>query len=575
MTSLIFAIAQLNPVMGDIAGNMKKLIDARTKANGQGADVIVAPETYLTGYQTDDLVQVEGFLAACDDAIQHLAAVTADGGAAIIVGCPRRDGALVRNSVFVLDDGRVLAIRDKARLPGTGVFDDPRNFAPGEMPGPVMLRGALLGLPVCEDMWHADVVECIEESGAELMISCNGSPFEEDKIDDRMMTTIARVSESQMPLIYVNLVGGQDDLVFDGGSFAVNPGGQIAAYMPCFTESVSYIEAKKTPEGWRLQGSVVQPETGDLSLWRCITLGIRDYVEKNGFDRVILGLSGGVDSALVAVLAVDALGADRVDVVMMPSPFTSQISLDDAKTLADNLGITLSHIDIDPAMQAVHTMLEDPFAKADPSLAKENLQSRLRGLALMSISNTTGQMVLTTGNKSEYATGYATLYGDMCGGYAPLIDVWKTRVFDLCHWRNKNLPKGALGPDGKDCVDGHVIPERIITRPPSAELRPDQQDSDSLPDYETLDAIMKALVEDQKAVESIIADGFDAVLVKRCAQMLMRAEYKRRQCAPGPKLTKRAFYRDRRFPITSRYQLADGVHISTNASGDSPLKAGE
>ena len=573
MSTLLFAIAQLNPVMGDIAGNTYKLIDARAKAAGQKADIIVAPETYLTGYQVDDLVQVEGFLESCADAIDHLAAITADGGPAIILGCPRRDGDVIRNSVYVLDAGQVLAIRDKARLPGTGVFDDPRNFTPGEMPGPVMVRGVLLGLPVCEDMWHADVVECIEESGAEMMISCNGSPFEEDKIEDRMMTTVARVSESQMPLIYVNLVGGQDDLVFDGGSFAVNPGGQIAAYMPCFTESVSYMEAKKTPEGWRLQGSVVQPEKGNLSLWRAMTLGIRDYVEKNGFNRVVLGLSGGVDSALVAVLAVDALGADRVDAVMMPSPFTSQISLDDAKTLAENLGITLSHIDIDPAMQAVHTMLDDAFAKADPSLAKENLQSRLRGLALMSISNTTGQMVLTTGNKSEYATGYATLYGDMCGGYAPLIDVWKTRVFDLCHWRNQNLPKGALGPDGG------VIPDRIITRPPSAELRPDQQDSDSLPDYETLDAIMKALVEDQHSVASIIAKGFDPDLVKRCAKMLMRAEYKRRQCAPGPKLTKRAFYRDRRFPITSRYPLADGVRISTSAStsalGDASLKAGE
>ena len=565
MSDLLFAIAQLNPVMGDIAGNTSKLIDARAKAAAQSADIVVAPEAYLTGYQTDDLVQVEGFLEAVDMAIAHLAEITSDQGPAIILGAPRRDGAVVRNSVFVLDEGKVLAIRDKARLPGTGVFDDPRNFTPGEMPGPVMVRGILLGLPVCEDMWHADIVECIEESGAEMLISCNGSPFEEDKIEDRMMASVARVSESQLPLIYVNLVGGQDDLVFDGGSFAVNPGGKIAAYLPCFTESVSLIEAKKTPDGWRLQGSVIQPETGNLSLWRAITLGIRDYVEQNGFDRVVLGLSGGVDSALVAVLAVDALGAERVDAVMMPSPFTSQISLDDAQTLADTLGISLRTIDIDPAMQAVHAMLESPFSEGDPALAKENLQSRLRGLALMSISNTTGQMVLTTGNKSEYATGYATLYGDMCGGYAPLIDVWKTRVFDLCHWRNQHWPKGALGPQGM------VIPERIITRPPSAELRPDQQDSDSLPDYETLDAIMKALVEKQHSVEHIIADGFESSLVRRCAVMLMRAEYKRRQCAPGPKLTRRAFYRDRRFPITSRYPLAEGVSLA----GITSRQAGE
>ena len=565
MSELLFAIAQLNPVMGDIAGNTSKLIDARAKAAAQSADIVVAPEAYLTGYQTDDLVQVEGFLESVDAAVSYLAELTADQGPAIILGAPRRDGAVVRNSVFVLDQGKVLAIRDKARLPGTGVFDDPRNFTPGEMPGPVMLRGVLLGLPVCEDMWHADIVECIEESGAEMLISCNGSPFEEGKIEDRMMASVARVSESQLPLIYVNLVGGQDDLVFDGGSFAVNPGGKIAAYLPCFTESVSLIEAKKTLDGWRLQGSVIQPETGNLSLWRAITLGIRDYVEQNGFDRVVLGLSGGVDSALVAVLAVDALGADRVDAVMMPSPFTSQISLDDAETLATTLGISLRNIDIDPAMQAVHAMLDAPFSEGDPALAKENLQSRLRGLALMSISNTTGQMVLTTGNKSEYATGYATLYGDMCGGYAPLIDVWKTRVFDLCHWRNQHFPKGALGPEGV------VIPERIITRPPSAELRPDQQDSDSLPDYETLDAIMKALVEKQQSVDHIIAEGYEPSLVRRSAVMLMRAEYKRRQCAPGPKLTRRAFYRDRRFPITSRYPLAEGVSLV----GIAPRQAGE
>ena len=566
MTDLVFAIAQLNPIMGDIAGNTKKLIDARAKATDQGADVLVAPEMFLSGYQMDDLVLVEGVLDACNEAIHILAGQTQDGGPAIILGAPRRDGNAIRNSVFVLDEGEVKAIRDKTRLPIAGVFDDPRNFTPGEMPGPVMLRGVLLGLPVCEDMWHADVVECIQESGAEIIVSCNGSPFEENKIDDRMMATVARVSESQLPLIYVNLVGGQDDQVFDGGSFAVNPGGEVAAYMPCFTEAVSMIEAKKTLTGWRLQGSVITPDTGNASLWRCITLGIRDYVEKNGFDRVILGLSGGVDSALVAVLAVDALGADRVDAVMMPSPYTSQISLDDAETLARNLGITLSNIDIDPAMQAVHGILSEPFSKADPSLAKENLQSRLRGLALMSISNTTGQMVLTTGNKSEYATGYATLYGDMCGGYAPLIDVWKTRVFDLCHWRNQNHPKNALGPaTGDDQVEGMLIPERIITRPPSAELRPDQQDSDSLPEYEILDAIMQALVEEQVSVATVIARGFDEALVRRSAAMLARAEYKRRQCAPGPKLTRRAFYRDRRFPITSRYPLADGVAF-TNLS---------
>jgi len=549
--TLLFAMAQLNPTVGDIKGNARKLLDARNKAMAQNADVIIAPEVYLTGYQVDDLVQLEGFLETVAAAIASLAAATADGGPAIIVGAPRRDEkGLIRNAVFTLDGGEVIGVRDKVRLPGTGVFDDPRNFIPGEMPGPVMLRGVRLGLPICEDMWHADLVECIEEAGAEMLISCNGSPFEEKKIDDRMMVAVARVSESGLPLIYVNLVGGQDDLVFDGASFAVNPGGRIAAYLPCFTESVTLVEARRETDGWRLHGPVSKPDEGDLALWRCLVLGIRDYTEKNGFDRVILGLSGGIDSALVAVLAVDALGSDRVEAVMMPSPYTSQISRDDAARLAANLGIHLDDIDINPAMLAVESMLEGPFSRGDASLARENLQSRLRGLALMSISNTTGQLLLSTGNKSEYATGYATLYGDMCGGYAPLIDVWKTRVVELCRFRNAALPRGALGPGGE------VIPERIITRPPSAELRPDQQDSDSLPDYATLDAIMKALVEDQLSVAHLIEKGFDEVDVRRSARMLMRAEYKRRQAAPGPKVTRRAFTRDRRFPITNQYPFA-------------------
>ena len=555
MKTLLFAIAQLNPTVGDIAGNTKKLAEAYRSAAAQDADIVVAPETYLSGYQVDDLVQVEGFLEEMDKSIHHLASLTANNAPALIVGAPRRDEkGLIRNAVFVLDDGKIAAIRDKARLPGTGVFDDPRNFIPGELPSPVMLRGVRMGLPVCEDMWHADLIECLSETGAEMLISCNGSPFEEDKVDDRMMASVSRVTESGLPILYVNLVGGHDDLVFDGASFAVNPGGKIGAYLPSFTESVSLIEAKETPDGWRFQGAVIEPDRGNTSLWRCISLGIRDYVEKSGFDRVILGLSGGIDSALVAALAVDALGADRVDAVMMPSPYTSQISLDDAAALARNLGINLRNLDIDPAMQSVDAMLADVFSEASPDLARENLQSRLRGLALMSISNTTGQMVLTTGNKSEYATGYATLYGDMCGGYAPLIDVWKTRVFDLCWWRNKHLPKGALGPE-KGTDGGPLIPERIITRPPSAELRPDQQDTDSLPEYETLDAIMAGLVEKQSSVETLIAAGFDADLTRRCAAMLKRAEYKRNQCAPGPKLTRRAFYRDRRFPIINGFPL--------------------
>lgn len=547
---LIIAAAQLNATVGDTQGNTRKLMDARQEAAAQGADIIIAPETYLSGYQIDDLVMVSGYLEAIDAAIMRLADATADGGPAIIVGAPRRDGKVIRNSVFVLDEGKIASVRDKDRLPGTGVFDDPRNFTPGGMPGPVMVRGVLIGLPVCEDLWHADLVECLEENGAEMIISPNGSPFEKAKIDARMNTVVARVSETGLPVLYVNLVGGQDDLVFDGGSFAVNPGGELAAVMPTFSEAVTMIEARRGADGWRFSGPVSKPDEGLDAVWRCLVLGIRDYTEKNGFDRVILGLSGGIDSALVAVLAVDALGLERVDAVMMPSPYTAQISLDDAAGLAANLGIHLDTLDIEPAMQSVDTVLAAMFARGNPDLARENLQSRLRGLLLMSTSNTTGQLLLTTGNKSEYATGYATLYGDMCGGYAPLIDVWKTEVFALCRWRNQNHPRGVLGPQGA------VMPERIISRPPSAELRPDQQDSDSLPDYDQLDAIMKGLVENLASVDDLVAAGHDADVVRRCAAMLMRAEYKRRQCAPGPKISPRAFYRDRRFPITNRYPLA-------------------
>lgn len=547
---LIIAAAQLNATVGDTEGNTRKLVDARQVAAAQGADIIIAPETYLSGYQVDDLVMVSGYLEGIEAAVLRLAGMTADGGPAIIVGAPRRDGDVIRNSVYVLDEGKVVSIRDKDRLPGTGVFDDPRNFTPGGMPGPVMIRGVLVGLPVCEDLWHADLVECLEENGAEMIISPNGSPFEKAKMDARMSAVVARVSETGLPVLYINLVGGQDDLVFDGGSFAVNPGGELAAALPTFSESVTMIEARRSADGWRFSGPVNKPDEGLDAIWRCLVLGIRDYTEKNGFDRVILGLSGGIDSALVAVLAVDALGADRVDAVMMPSPYTSQISLDDARSLAENLGIRLDHLDIEPAMQSIDDVLAEMFARGNPDLARENLQSRLRGMLLMSTSNTTGQLLLTTGNKSEYATGYATLYGDMCGGYAPLIDVWKTEVFALCRWRNQHCPRGVMGPEGA------VMPERIITRPPSAELRPDQKDSDSLPDYDALDSIMKGLVEDLSSVDDLIAAGHDADATRRSATMLMRAEYKRRQCAPGPKISKRAFYRDRRFPITNNYPLA-------------------
>ncbi len=544
---LICAVAQLNPMLGAIDENMQKLIKARQEAAAQMADIILTPEMYLTGYQLDDLVLVEGFLEHVETAVKTLAALTADGGPAIILGAPRRYEGKIYNSVYVLDAGVVVAVRDKTRLPIGSVFDDPRNFAHGPMPDPVVLRGISIGLPICEDMWHADVVRYIKAKGAEIILSPNGSPFEIGKIDLRVQTAVARSSENQIPVVYANLVGGQDDIVFDGASFAVNPGGKLGCHLPDFVETVSLIELTKKGDSWTVSGPVVKPDEGLAAIWRMVVLGIRDYVQKNGFERVVLGLSGGIDSAIVAVMAVDALGADQVEAVMMPSPYTSQDSLDDAAELATRLGIRLDDVSIAEAMNATHTALAGSFDRGNADLAKENLQSRLRGMMLMSISNTIGALVLTTGNKSEYATGYATLYGDMCGAYAPLIDIWKTTVFELSAWRNEHLPRGGLGPEGE------VMPKRIISKPPSAELRPDQKDSDSLPDYPTLDAIMRGLVEDLSSPQSLINKGFDKDIVRRCARLLKLAEYKRKQAAPGPKLTGRAFYRDRRFPITSAY----------------------
>ena len=546
-TRLICAVAQLNPMLGAIDENMQKLTKARQEAAAQQADIMLTPEMVLTGYQLDDLVLVEGFLEKVEKAVETLAALTADGGPAIILGAPRRHDGKIYNSVYVLDAGVVVAVRDKIRLPIGHVFDDPRNFAHGPMPDPVVLRGVSLGLPICEDLWHQDVVHHIASKGAEIILSPNGSPFEIGKTDLRIQTAVARSSENHIPVVYANLVGGQDDVVFDGASFAVNPGGKLGCHLPAFVETVSIIELTKTAGAWTVTGPVVKPEEGLAAVWRMVVLGIRDYVQKNGFERVILGLSGGIDSAIVAVMAVDALGADQVEAVMMPSPYTSQDSLDDAAELAKRLGINLDNVSIAEVMDAANVALVESFERGNADLAKENLQSRLRGMILMSISNTTGALVLTTGNKSEYATGYATLYGDMCGAYAPLIDIWKTMVFDLSDWRNAHLPRGVLGPEGE------VMPKRIITKPPSAELRPDQKDTDSLPDYPVLDAIMRGLVEDLVSPEHLIAKGFDADIVRRCAILLKRAEYKRKQAAPGPKLTKRAFYRDRRFPITSAY----------------------
>jgi len=544
---VLIALAQMNAHLGKVNANVSRLAEARAKSALQGAEIIVTPEMFLSGYPCDDLVLRNDFMADVAAGIDQLTELTSDGGPAIVVGAPAAIDGAIYNSVFVLDGGKQLARFDKVNLPNYGVFDDKRNFTAGQMPGPAMLRGLKIGFPICEDIWEPNVAECLEESGADLIIAINASPFDISKPERRMSTIVARTVETGLPVAYVNMVGGQDELVYDGISFAINAGGKLACHLPSFSESIVVISAQKTAGMVALTGQITPPDSDLTALYRGLCLGLRDYVHKNGFPGVLLGLSGGIDSALVAALAVDALGAEAVHAVMMPSAFTSQESLDDAAEMAAALGIRLDTIAITPAVDALGTMLADQFAGTAPNVAEENIQSRLRGLILMGISNKHGAMVLATGNKSEYAAGYSTLYGDMCGGYAPLKDVWKVDVFRLCEWRNRHLPRGAAGPDGV------VIPQAIIDKPPSAELRPDQKDTDSLPPYDQLDAIMAALCEEMADIETIVARGYNRDDVTQASQLLFRAEYKRFQAAPGPKMTPVAFGRDRRLPLTSGF----------------------
>lgn len=544
---VLIALAQMNAHLGKVNANVSRLAEARAKSALQGAEIIVTPEMFLSGYPCDDLVLRNDFMADVAAGIDQLTELTSDGGPAIVVGAPAAIDGAIYNSVFVLDGGKQLARFDKVNLPNYGVFDDKRNFTAGQMPGPAMLRGLKIGFPICEDIWEPNVAECLEESGADLIIAINASPFDISKPERRMSTIVARTVETGLPVAYVNMVGGQDELVYDGSSFAINAGGKLACHLPSFSEFIVVISAQKTAGMVTLTGQITPPDSDLTALYRGLCLGLRDYVHKNGFPGVLLGLSGGIDSALVAALAVDALGAEAVHAVMMPSAFTSQESLDDAAEMAAALGIRLDTIAITPAVDALGTMLADQFAGTAPNVAEENIQSRLRGLILMGISNKHGAMVLATGNKSEYAAGYSTLYGDMCGGYAPLKDVWKVDVFRLCEWRNRHLPRGAAGPEGV------VIPQAIIDKPPSAELRPDQKDTDSLPPYDQLDAIMAALCEEMADIETIVARGYNRDDVTQASQLLFRAEYKRFQAAPGPKMTPVAFGRDRRLPLTSGF----------------------
>ena len=547
-------LAQLNPTVGDVAGNAAKARAARAQAKADGADLVVFPELFIAGYPPEDLVLKPAFQAACRAAVEELARETADGGPAMLIGAPWVDDGKLYNACALLDGGRIAALRYKVNLPNYGVFDEKRVFARGPVGGPVTVRGVRVGIPICEDTWmeessdYENVVECLHETGAEILIVPNGSPYTREKNDMRLSVSVARVTESGLPLIYVNQVGGQDELVFDGSSFALNGDKSLALQLPGFVESVVTVKWTKGAHGWTCKGPVAPVLAGDKGDYAACVLGVRDYVGKSGFPGVLLGISGGIDSALCAAIAVDALGADKVRGVMLPFRFTAQESLDAAAKLTKSLGIQYEVLPIAAAVNGFEEILSVPFKGLARDVTEENLQARTRGVLLMAISNKSGAMLVTTGNKSEMSVGYATLYGDMNGGFNPIKDIYKTEVFRLSALRNSWKPEGALGPSGK------VIPTNIITRPPTAELRENQTDQDSLPPYDILDAILERLVEREEPLASIIAEGFDRDTVIRVDRLLNVAEYKRRQAAPGVKVTRKNFGRDRRYPIINRFR---------------------
>lgn len=543
------AIAQLNPVVGDLAGNAERARAARDKAAADNADLVVFTELFITGYPPEDLILKPAFVQAARDVIEDLAAETDDDGPAMLVGAPWQEDGKVYNAVALLDGGKVATVRYKADLPNYGVFDEKRVFQAGPMPGPVNFGGMRIGVPICEDIWEEDVCECLAETGAELFIVPNGSPYWTGKMDVRMNVAAARVAENAIPLLYANQVGGQDELVFDGASFVLNADSSLAVQFPAWREQLAVTEWRKKDGAWQCQRGSLETleENGVADYMACVT-GLRDYVNKNGFPGVVLGLSGGIDSALTAAMAVDALGADKVHCVMLPFVYTSNESLSDAADCAQALGVRYDILPIHKPVDGLLESLKPVFDDMPADTTEENVQSRTRGTMLMAISNKFGSMLVTTGNKSEVSVGYATLYGDMNGGFNPIKDLYKTQVYALSKWRNENLPKNVLGPKGI------VIPANIITKEPTAELKAGQKDQDSLPPYEVLDDILECLVENEMPLAEIVARGHDAKTVSAVERLLYLAEYKRRQAAPGVKITRKLFGRDRRYPITNRFR---------------------
>jgi NAD+ synthase len=548
MARFRLTLAQLNPVVGDIDGNAAMARRAWEEGRRQGADLVAMTEMFVTGYQVQDLIMKPAFSGYAMKTIERLARDCKD-GPALAIGGPYAFGDKLYNAYWVLSGGEVRTRFLKHHLPNETVFDERRIYDSGPIHGPVEIAGLRIGMPICEDAWHEDVAEAMAESGAELLLVPNGSPYYRGKFDTRLSHMVGRTVETGLPLAYLNMVGAQDDQVFDGSSFVLNPHGALAVELPPFDEAITPVDFLRDGAGWRAEEGARHVRPPDIELdYRAMVTAVHDYVRKSGFERVLLGLSGGVDSALVAAIAADALGPNNVRCVMLPSEFTSATSLEDAESVARALGCRLDEIAIDGARSEIARALAPHFGNAPPGIAEENVQSRLRGLFLMALSNRFGELLLTTGNKSEVAVGYATIYGDMAGAYNPIKDLYKTRVFTTCRWRNGNWRDWMRGPDGM------AIPERVIDKPPSAELRLDQRDEDSLPPYADLDRILEQLIDREASVADVVAEGFDRETVRHVEGLILGSEYKRFQSAPGTRLTPRSFWLDRRYPIVNAWR---------------------
>ena len=547
---LRIALAQMNQRVGDLDGNAQAMLEMRRRA--KDADLLLCPELQLVGYPPEDLVLKPEFVRRVHECTDQLVDATAEPGPAMLIGTIVHEGGQNFNAMLLADGGRVVGRTFKHELPNYGTFDEKRIFTPGPLPDPIEWRGIRLGVPVCEDMWLGPVCAHLAELGAELFLVPHGSPYELDKNQTRERLARARTTSTGLALVFLNRVGGQDELAFDGSSFVMHPDGEVVVQMPDWEEAFLLTEWVHAPDGWRCETRCEhQVDEFPADVYRAMMVALGDYVGRNGFPGVILGLSGGIDSALSAAIAVDALGPEKVRGVMLPSKYTSEESLEDARECARLLGCRHDVVSIAPAVEALDGMLPQL-----QGLAAENIQARLRMVALMALSNADGQMLLTTGNKSEMSVGYATLYGDMAGGYSVLKDAYKTTVFALSRWRNANKPEGALGPDGP------VMPARVITKPPSAELRPGQKDEDSLPPYSLLDRILEGLVDKEMSVKEVAnATGADIALVADIEAKLLKAEYKRRQAPPGVKIGNRNFGRDRRYPISNFFHTGPKVKL--------------